>query len=397
MINLATASMSDRTVAAGQAVLAGARHGYTLLWVVLLANLMAMLFQALSAKLGIVTGSSLAAQCRDRFPPGLVIAMWLASEVAAMATDLAEFLGGAIGLSLLFDLPLLVSLVITGVVTYVMLMLSGRGFRPLELVIAGFVAVIGIAYALEIAIAPPVWASVGMGLVVPHLANADAVMLSVAIVGSTVMPHALYLHSALTSKRMPATSDAQRRRILRFSNWEVLVALGFAGVINLAMIIMAAATFHDGHPQIAEIETAYHTLVPLFGAAAGAMFMTALLASGLSSSVVGTLAGQIIMQDFVHIRLPLWLRRLVTMLPSVVVVAWGFNSTDALVMSQVVLSLVLPVPVVALIFLTGRREVMGDFVNSRGTQALAIAAAVVVVVLNAILLAGIIYPDLMGT
>ena len=412
--------MSERTVAAGRAVLdgrrrgalsfvpfagpaviasiaymdpgnfatniqAGARYGYGLLWVVLLANLMAMLFQALSAKLGIVTGMSLAAQCRQQFPRPLVIAMWLVSEVAAMATDLAEFLGGAIGLSLLFGLPLLVSLAITGMVTYAMLLLGGRGFRPLELLIGGFVLVIGLAYAVELFIAPPNWQALGIGLVVPRLVDGEAVTLAVAIVGATVMPHALYLHSSLTSARVPMADDAQRRRVLRFSNIEVLVALGLAGMINLAMIAMAAAVFHAGHPEVAEIETAYHTLVPLLGAAAGAVFMTALLASGFSSSVVGTMAGQGIMQDFVHFRTPLWLRRAVTMLPAFVVVALGVNATDALVLSQVVLSLALPVPMIALIVLTGRASVMGSFVNSRRTKAVAMFAAAIVLVLNAVL------------
>ncbi len=431
MSELAYTSMSERTAAAGQDVLAGrrrgiwsfvpfagpaviasiaymdpgnfatniqagARHGYQLLWVVLLANLMAMLFQALSAKLGIVTGMSLAAQCRQRFPHRLVIAMWLASEVAAMATDLAEFLGGAIGLSLLFGLPLLVSLGITGLVTYCMLLLSNRGFRPIELLVGGFVLVIGIAYAVELFIAGPDWAAVGVGLVVPKLANADAVELAVGIVGATVMPHALYLHSALTSNRVRTSTDSHRRRVLRFSNIEVLWALGIAGVVNLAMIIMAAASFHDGHPAVAEIETAYHTLAPLLGTAAAAVFMTALLASGFSSSVVGTMAGQLIMQDFVHFKTPLWLRRLITMVPSFVVVALGANATDSLVLSQVVLSLVLPVPMIALIVLTGRRDVMGSFVNSRRTQALAIFAAAVVLLLNVVLLAGIVAPGVFG-
>ncbi len=431
MSDAALPSMSDRTLAAGQAVLdgrrrgiwsfvpfagpaviasiaymdpgnfatniqAGARHGYALLWVVLLANIVAMLFQALSAKLGIVTGCSLAAECRRRFPRPLVIAMWLASEVAAMATDLAELLGGAIGLSLLFGLPLLVSLGITGLVTYAMLLLSGRGFRPVELLIGGFVVVIGLAYAVELMIAPPDWAALGVGLVVPRLADADAVTLAVGIVGATVMPHALYLHSALTANRVRAANDRERRRILGFSNMEVLVALGLAGIVNLAMIAMAASTFHAGHPEVAEIETAYHALVPLMGAAAGAVFMTALLASGFSSSVVGTMAGQLIMQDFVHFRTPLWLRRLITMLPAFVVVALGTNATDALVVSQVVLSLVLPVPMIALVVLTGRPGVMGAFVNTRRTHLLAITASAVVLLLNVMLLVGMVAPDLLA-
>ena len=426
--------MSQRTIAAGQAVLsgerrgwrsalpfagpaiiasiaymdpgnfatniqAGARYGYSLLWVVLGANLIAMLFQALSAKLGIVTGRSLASQCRDRLPRPLVWAMWGVSEIAAMATDLAEFLGGAIGLSLLFGMDLMTGLVITGIATYAILSLGNRGFRPIEVVIGIFVAVIGICYAVEIFIAPPSWSGVARGLIVPHLADAGAVTLAVGIIGATVMPHAIYLHSALTQGRMPTADDAQRRRVLRYSNGEVLVALGLAGLVNMAMIAMAATTFHPGHADVAEIETAYRTLAPLLGAAAAAVFMASLLASGFSSSVVGTMAGQTIMQDFLHFRTPLWLRRTITMAPAFIVVALGYNATDSLVFSQVVLSLALPVPMIALVYFTGRRDVMGVFVNSRLTQTLASAGAVIVLALNVVLLllaAGVTLPFIEG-
>jgi manganese transport protein len=426
------ANLSERTVAAGQAVLtglrrgpfsflpfagpaviasiaymdpgnfatniqAGARYGYALLWVVVVANAVAMLFQALSAKLGIVTGQSLAAQCRARFPRPVVIAMWLASEIAAMATDLAEFLGGGIGLSLLFGINLFAALALTGLATYAVLLLGNRGFRPIELVIGAFVAIIGLCYAVELFIAPPDWLGFARGLVVPNLVDANGVTLAVGIIGATVMPHAIYLHSALTQNRVPTADDAQRRRVLRFSNTEVLVALGFAGLVNMAMITMAASAFHAGHPDVAEIETAYQTLIPLLGAAAGAVFMASLLASGLSSSVVGTMAGQGIMQDFVHVRIPIWLRRLVTMLPAFVVVGFGANATDCLVYSQVVLSLVLPIPMIALLLLTGRRDVMGDFVNSRATHILAVGSAILVLALNGVLLlqtAGVAIPFL---
>jgi manganese transport protein len=221
---------------------------------------------------------------------------------------------------------------------------------------------------------------------VPQLAGPDSVTLAVGIIGATVMPHAIYLHSSLTQSRMPARTDAERRRIIGFSNREVLVALGVAGLVNMAMLAMAATVFHEGHADIASIETAYHTLVPLLGVGAGAVFMASLLASGISSSVVGTMAGQTIMQDFVHFRIPLWVRRLATMIPAVVVVAMGVDSTWALVLSQVVLSLVLPVPMIALLVLSGRRDVMGSFVNRRTTQVGAVVAAVMVLVLNLLLL-----------
>ena len=287
----------------------GAQFGYLLLWVVVLANLVAMLFQALSAKVGIVTGQSLAGLCRRHFPRPVVLAMWVVSEIAAMATDLAESLGAAIGLSLLFGLPLLAGLLITFVATYAMLLLQGGGFRPIELVISVFIGAIGLCYLIELLIAPPDWGAFAFHSVVPLLAGPDSVTLAVGIIGATVMPHAIYLHSSLTQGRMPAANDADRRRILGYSNREVLLALGVAGLVNMAMLAMAARVFHEGHADVATIETAYHTLVPLLGIGAGAVFMVSLLASGFSSSVVGTMAGQVIMQDFVGFRIPLWLRR----------------------------------------------------------------------------------------
>jgi manganese transport protein len=365
---------------------AGARHGYMLLWVVLLANLIAMLFQALSARLGIVTGHSLATLCRTHFPPPLVVAMWVASEVAAMATDLAESIGAAIGISVLFQVPLLVGLLITFAITLGLLSFQSRGFRPIELIIAGFVGVISIAYVVELFIAPPDWGQFFYHTAVPQLTGLDSVTLAVGIVGATVMPHAIYLHSAMMTNRVQAHTDGQRRRLIRYSNLEVLFALSLAGLVNMAMVAMAATMFHAGHSDVGEIETAYHTLLPLMGVVAAGAFMTSLLASGLSSSVVGTMAGQVIMQDFVGFRIPLWVRRAVTMVPAVIVVAMGVRATDALVISQVVLSLVLPVPMVALLVLIRRPGVMAGFAIGRGTQALAAAATVLVLGLNLILL-----------
>ncbi|MGD0106111.1 MAG: Nramp family divalent metal transporter [Rhodopila sp.] len=367
-------------------VQAGARYGYLLLWVVLLANVIAMLFQALSARLGIVSGRSLATLCREHFPQPLVIAMWLASEVAAMATDLAESIGAAIGISVLFHLPLLVGLLITFAITWGLLSFQARGFRPIELVITGFVGIISLAYLIELFIAPPDWGQVFYHTVVPQLTGADSVTLAVGIVGATVMPHAIYLHSAMMTNRVEAFSDAQRRRLIGYSNLEVLIALSLAGLVNMAMVAMAATMFHHGHSDVGEIETAYHTLLPLMGVVAAGAFMTSLLASGLSSSVVGTMAGQVIMQDFVGFRIPIWVRRAVTMIPAVVVVAMGVNATDALVMSQVVLSLVLPVPMVALLVLIRRPDVMARFAIGRGMQILAATATMVVLALNVILL-----------
>jgi manganese transport protein len=365
---------------------AGSRYGYSLLWVVLAANLVAMLFQAMSARLGIVTHRNLAELCREHFPRPVTLAMWVVSEIAAMATDLAEFLGGAIGLSLLLNLPLLWGMAITGVVTYALLNIERRGFRPIELLIGGLVLTIGICYIIELMIAPPDWGAAALHTVLPALPGSGAVTLAVGIIGATVMPHALYLHSALTQYRTPARTDAERWRLLRYSNREVIVALSFAGLVNMAMVMMAAAAFHAGHSEVDQIETAYHTLVPLLGAGAAAAFLVSLMASGISSSTVGTLAGQIIMQGFVGMRIPLWLRRLATMAPAFFVVAMGYNATVSLVISQVVLSLVLPVPVVALLVLSRRRSVMGEFAIGRATTVAAFAATVVVIALNLVLL-----------
>jgi manganese transport protein len=421
----AGASLSDRTVAAGRAVLAGdrggwrawrayaafagpaviasiayvdpgnfatniqagARYGYGLLWVVLLANLIAMLFQALSAKLGIVTGKNLAEMCRDHFPPPLVWGMWGVSEIAAMATDLAEFLGGAIGLSLLFHMPLLAGMAVTAIVSYGLLMLQRYGFRPIELIIGAMVSIIALCYLVEMFIVPVDWTSAAVHAVVPQLPDAQALFLAVGIIGATVMPHAVYLHSGLTQSRMPVRNENERRRLLRFSNWEVVGALAVAGLVNMAMVMMASSAFHAGHPEVAEIETAYHTLTPLLGAAAAGVFLLSLIVSGISASTVGTMAGQLIMQGFVGFRIPVWLRRLATMLPAFAVVAMGVNSTDALVLSQVVLSIALPLPMIALIIFTGRRDIMGGFVNGKITRTAAVLGAGIILALNMVLIA----------
>jgi manganese transport protein len=365
---------------------AGAKYGYDLLWVVLLANVIAMLFQGLSAKLGIVTGRNLAELCHDHFPRQVVWAMWGVSEIAAMATDLAEFLGGAIGLSLLFHLPLFAGMVITGVVTYGLLMCEARGFRPLELIIGAIVGVIGLCYLIEMFIAPVDWASAAFHTVTPQLAGAEALLLAVGIIGATVMPHAIYLHSGLTQARVPVRDDRERRKVLSFSNREVVVALTIAGLINMAMVMMASSAFHAGHPEVAEIQTAYHTLTPLLGGAAAGVFLLSLIASGVSSSTVGTMAGQMIMQGFIGFRIPIWLRRLVTMLPAFIVVALGVNATNALVISQVVLSLALPLPMISLLIFTGRRDIMGAFVNGRLTRTVALFGAATVLALNIVLI-----------
>jgi manganese transport protein len=364
---------------------AGARYGYALLWVVLGASAIAMLFQALSARLGIVTGRNLAEVCRDTYPRPVVWAMWAAAELGAIATDLAEFIGAAIAFSLLLGLPLLAGMGLTAVVTFAILTLDRGGFRPLEIVIACFVGVIGAGYLIELVVTPPVWGAALHGLLVPGLPDAGALTLAVGIVGATVMPHAIYLHSGLTQGRVRPRDAAERGRLIRFSNREVVAALSVAACINLAMVAMAASAFHPDHQGIAEIEDAYRTLVPLFGRGAGIVFLLTLLASGLSSSAVGTLAGQIVMQGFLRVRVPLWVRRACTMLPAFAVIASGWNPTQALVISQVVLSLVLPLPMITLLLAVGQPSVMGDSVPGREVRALAWIGTIVVLAGNVLL------------
>jgi manganese transport protein len=366
---------------------AGAKYGYALLWVVVAANVIAMLFQALSAKLGIVTGRNLAEMCRERFPRPLVYALWAVSEVAAMATDLAEFLGGAIGLSLLLHVPLMVGMVVTAVLTYGLLVGAGRGFRPMELAIGALVAAISLCYLIELFIAPVDWGAAALGSIAPQLPDAAALTIAVGTVGATVMPHAIFLHSGLTQNRAAARHDDDRRKLVRYSNREVVIALAIAGAVNVAMVIMAASAFHEGHSDVAEIETAYSTLTPLLGAGAAGVFLVSLLCSGLSASTVGTMAGQMVMQGFVGFRIPIIVRRLVTMIPAFIVVALGVNATSALVVSQVVLSLALPAPMIALVLFTRRRDIMGAYANNRLTDIAAIVATIAITAMNAILLA----------
>ncbi|MBV8775278.1 MAG: Nramp family divalent metal transporter [Deltaproteobacteria bacterium] len=368
-------------------VAAGSHYGYDLLWVVLLANAIAIFVQCLAAKLGIVTGQNLAELSRVYFPRPLAWAMWVCSELVAMATDLAEFTGAAIGFALLLHTSLLAGMVITGCVTCIILALESRGFRPMELAIGGLVAGVALSFLAELLIAPPVWWVAAYHLAIPALPDKGATILAIAIVGATVMPHALYVHSGLTQNRLALHDDQQRLRLLCFSNREVLFALGVASIINLAMVAMAAAVFHDGvHNNLASIEQAYRTLISLLGGGAAVIFMLALIGSGVSSSVVGTMAGQIVMQGFVGFHLPIWLRRAITALPAFVIVSIGMNATHALILSQIVLSLGLPIPMISLLLLTANEKLMGSFANSRFVNTIGAGALVLILALNATLL-----------
>ncbi len=365
----------------------GSAFGYNLLWVILLANLMAMLLQTLSAKLGIATGLNLAEMCHKRFSKPVVYAMWVVAEISAMATDLAEFLGASIALNLLFGIPLLYATLIVGVITYIILQLERYGFRSLEAVITGLVGVIAVSYVIETFLSHPDFRQVGYHAVVPWLNGPQSILFSVSIIGATVMPHAIYLHSSLTQKRIIPRDERDARRIFKWGIPDVVVAMSLAGLVNMAMLYMAAATFHaHGRTDVADITTAYQTLTPLLGGAASFIFAISLLASGLSSSTVGTMAGQVIMQGFVGFTIPIWLRRLITMVPAVVVAAIGLNATSTLVISQVVLSFVLPLPVITLIMFTSRRDIMGTLVNKKITTWAAIACSIVILSLNVWLL-----------
>ncbi|MBE3599760.1 MAG: Nramp family divalent metal transporter [Limnochordaceae bacterium] len=365
----------------------GAQFGYRLVWVILASNLMAMLVQSLSAKLGIATGRNLAELLRDRLPRPLLYPMWLLMEGVAMATDLAEFLGAALGFNLLFHIPLLWGAVLTAVATFVILALERHGFRPLEAVISAMVGVIALAYVVETILARPDWGLIVHHAVVPSFAGPESVLLATGILGATVMPHVVFLHSSLTQGRIVIREPRLMQRLFRYEVVDVVLAMGIAGLVNAAMLIMAASTFHRaGLTHVATIEDAHRTLQPLLGPAASWVFAISLLASGLSSSTVGTMSGQVIMQGFLHWHIPVWVRRIVTMAPSFVVIALGLEPTRTLVISQVVLSFGLPFAVVPLVIFTARRDIMGPLVNHRLTTAVAGAVTALIVVLNAYLL-----------
>ena len=365
----------------------GAQFGYMLLWVITASNLMAMLVQALSAKLGIATGMNLAEMCRELFPRWVVWAMWVLMELVAMATDLAEFLGAALGFNLLFGMPLLAAGLLTGVTTFAILALERRGFRPLEAVIGALVGVIAICYLIETILDRPDWGKIAYHAVVPQFAGTESVLLATGILGATVMPHVVFLHSALTQGRIVTREPGELRRLFRFECVDVTIAMGLAGLVNGAMLIMAAATFFDkGLTTVGTIEEAHKTLAPLLGTASSWVFAISLLASGLSSSTVGTMSGQVIMQGFLHRQIPIWLRRLVTMLPALVVIGIGLEPTRTLVLSQVVLSFGLPFALVPLVLFTARADLMGVLVNRRFTTLIACLVTFLIIVLNIFLL-----------
>ncbi|HEY1510876.1 MAG TPA: Nramp family divalent metal transporter [Solirubrobacteraceae bacterium] len=365
----------------------GAKFGYALLWVVVLANAMAMLIQYLSAKLGIATDRNLPELCREHYPRGVTIGLWIQAELIAMATDIAEFIGAAIGLNLLFGVPLLIAGLITGAITFLLLELQRRGFRRFELAITALLGIVFAGFLYEtLKIGPS--AHEALDGLIPSLNGGAALYLAVGIVGATVMPHAIYLHSALTQGRVRVRNDGERRRVLRFERIDVIIALGLAGAINFAMLAVAAKLFHSpGLSGLNTIESAHHEFGRLVGGGAAIAFAVALLASGVSSSSVGTAAGQVVMAGFVNIRIPLLVRRAVTMLPALIVLAVGVNPTDALVLSQVVLSFGIPFALVPLVLLTSRRDLMRGQVNTRLTRTVAFGVVGLITAMNVVLVA----------
>jgi len=364
---------------------AGASFGYKLLWVVVWANLMAMLIQVLSAKLGIATGKNLAEHIRDRYPRPVVWFYWVQAEIIAMATDLAEFIGAAIGFKLILGVSLLQGAVLTGVATFLILMLQRRGDKPLEKVIGGLLLFVAAAYVVELIFSQPKLVDLGKGMLIPSLPTTEAVFLAAGVLGATIMPHVIYLHSSLTQN----LHDGSRKERYSATKWDVAIAMTIAGFVNLAMMATAAAAFHfSGHTGVADLDQAYLTLEPLLSHAAATIFGLSLVAAGLSSTVVGTLAGQVVMQGFVRFSIPLWLRRSITMLPSFIVILMGLDPTRILVMSQVLLSFGIALALVPLLIFTSNSKLMGELVNTRLVKRLGWVIVGLVVGLNLWLLIG---------
>jgi manganese transport protein len=362
----------------------GAKYGYLLLWVVLAANLMAMLVQTLSAKLGIATGKNLPETCRDNFSKPVSIALWVQAEAIAMATDLAEVIGAALGLHLLFGMPLFPAGLLAGAGAFAILALQRYGFRRLEAAVAALVGVIVVAFAFEVVLAKPDAGESARHLFVPGFDGTESVLLAVGILGATVMPHVVYLHSALTQKRIEGRNDTEKKRIQRFERVDVIIAMTIAGLVNMSMLAIAAAVFFGA--GIESIEDAYANFETELGSTAAILFGIALLASGFSSSSIGTLAGQVVMQGFINRRIPIFLRRAITLAPALIVIAIGVDPSRALVISQVVLSFGIPFALVPLVMFTSRRDLMGGLVNTRVTTVAACIVALLIIALNLFLL-----------
>ncbi|SFD66878.1 manganese transport protein [Bacillus sp. OV194] len=363
----------------------GATFGYTLLWVLLLSNLMAILLQITAAKLGVATGKSLAENCRQHFSKPVAVFLWITAELAAMATDLAEFLGAALGIYILLGIPLFPAALIGAAVTFGILLLHKYGYRFIEQIILAFVLVVAAVYIMELFYAKPDFAQVGYHMVVPQL-NSASILVAIGMLGATVMPHNIFLHSSVVKNRLKKDQPKHNHRVYKFAIVDSLLALNIAWFINSAMIIVAAAVFFKNGVSVKSIEDAYSTLTPLLGGFASLAFAIALLSAGLSSSVTGTMAGQYILEGFLNVKLPIWVRRVVTMIPALIIIGMGIDTWKALVVSQVVLSMQLPFTIIPLIVFTRNKKIMGKYANRPLTNVLLCIVATLIIFLNALLI-----------
>ncbi|MBD7912229.1 MULTISPECIES: Nramp family divalent metal transporter [Clostridium] len=364
----------------------GSKFNYTLIWVILFSNLMAIFLQTMSAKIGIATGKSIPEMCANIFDKKLNWLFWIVAEIGAMATDLAEFLGGTLGLNLLFGIPMIYSGIIIGVITFVICYMEKYGQKTVEIIITVLVLIICVAYTIEIFLAKPDLLQVGIHTIVPSLPNGESVFIAVGMLGATVMPHVIYLHSQLVKHRCVDCSDEGKEKHLKLEKIDISIAMNIAFVVNAAMVIVAASVFYRNGIVVDSVEEAHKSLEPLLGSLSSGAFGIALLASGLSSSAVGTLAGQTIMKGFVNLSIPVNVRRVITMLPALVVIAFGVNPMNVLVLSQVALSFILPFPIIQMLCIAERKDIMGALVNKISVRILGVAIAMVIIVLNGVLL-----------
>ncbi|AYD40113.1 divalent metal cation transporter [Clostridium fermenticellae] len=364
----------------------GSKFNYTLIWVILWSNIMAVFLQTMSAKIGIATGHNLPYMCSKVFPKALNWIFWIVAEIAAMATDLAEFLGGTLGMYLLFHIPMIYAGLLTGVITFIICCMEKYGQKVIEIIISALVAIISVAYIIEIFLAKPDWIQVGIHTIIPSLPNGEAVLIAVGMLGATVMPHVIYLHSELVQNRCTDSSDAGKLKHLKMEKIDIAIAMNIAFIVNAAMVVVSAAVFYKNGIIVDSIQQAHKSLQPLIGPLSSGIFGVALLAAGLSSSAVGTLAGQTIMKGFVNLSIPVNLRRLITMIPALIIISFGLNPMYALVLSQVVLSFILPFPIIQMLIISKREDLMGALVNKRVIRLMGIFIASVIIILNTILI-----------
>jgi len=364
----------------------GSKFNYTLIWVILWSNLLAIFLQTMSAKLGIATGHNLPEMCAKVFPKSVNWIFWIIAEIGAMATDLAEFLGGTLGLYLLFHIPMIYAGILTGLITFAICYLEKYGQKIIEITIAALVTVICIAYTIELFLAKPDWAQVGIHTIIPMLTNSEAVLIAVGMLGATVMPHVIYYHSQLVQHRSTDSSNKGKLRHLRMEKIDIAIAMNIAFIVNAAMVVVSAAVFYRNGMVVNTMDQAHKSLQPLLGSLSSGAFGIALLASGLSSSVVGTLAGQTIMTGFVNLSIPINIRRFITMMPALIIIALGINPMNALILSQVSLSFILPFPIIQMLIIAKRKDLMGILVNKRFVQFLGILVATAIIILNAVLM-----------